>query len=223
MAEKQRRPRPPELPAKHTSRAQYDQVLLMAALMGRSVAQAAAMAAVSETTVKRRHQDPDFRRLLGLARQDAFRHVSEGLKSAALVAVSTLTEVMADAPVIDPRCTREAHWVPQSGRHRCKCSDGAPASARVAAASRVLELTLGRRYEITTTVAATEETASPADRLSGFLDNLQRKADAAREIIEATVIEEDRADAPDPPPPMDPTPPADRPAPGVADPPPGPT
>lgn len=215
-----RKPRPPELPAKTNSRPYYEPILVMAILMGRTVKVAAAMAGIGERTAKRRLAEPDMQRALADARNDAFGYVSEGLKQASMVAVATLQDVMQDAPVVDERCTREAHWTPERGRGRCRCSDGAPAAARVSAASRVLELTMGRRYEVASTVTVTTE-QTPAEKMETFLAKLATNAARANEAIEATFVDgtpadEDHSAPPDVAPPpatgLDPD--------GVADPPP---
>jgi hypothetical protein len=215
-----RKPRPPELPAKPNSRPYYEPILVMAILMGRSVRIAAEMAGIAERTAKRRLATPEMQRALAEARADAFGYVSEGLKQASMRAVATLSDVMADAPVVDERCSRDSHWTPEKGRGRCRCSDGAPAAARVSAASRVLELTMGRRYEVASTVTVTTE-QSPAEKMEAFLAKLATNAARATEAIEASYTEETPDDEDHPAPPDVAPPPADGLGPdGVPDPPP---
>lgn len=170
---RRRKPRPPELPQRVDSRAYYDPILIVAFLMGRTTKVAAALAGVSETTVSRRRRDPDFQRQLAEAREDAYRYVVDGLKNAAMLAVGTLVDVMQDPT--------------------------APHAAKVTAASRVLELTMARRYEVQTTSVSVTANVSAAGKVTAFLETLQRNTAAATAAIEATLIEDPYADPTTPP------------------------
>jgi hypothetical protein len=190
--ERRRRPRPSELPAKSDRRAYYDPILIVALLMGRSTEVAAQLAGISRRTVVRRQADPEFQRKLAEAREDAYRYVTDGLKNAAMLAVGTLVDIMQD-----PK---------------------APHAAKVTAASRVLELTMARRYEVTATSVTVNAEVSAAGKVEAFLATVRSNTEAATRAIEATLIEEPHDANPTAAPVLAPSPPGDQPIEDLPDP-----
>lgn len=130
-------------------------VILAALLAGRTLAVAAQLAGCSKATVDRLLTDPAFRSQLEAERMDLLRAVTDRLGSEMVNSVDVLVKIRDD-----PRAT----W-----------------SSRVRAASRILDLGLGRpSIEINqTTNVSAGGGPQPAEMLVAFLGKLADRAQPA--------------------------------------------
>ncbi len=142
------------------------QAIVMAALLaGQTQVAAAQLAGIDKSTVRRALADPEFRAELEEARSDLLRSVIDRISSTALDAVKVLERIMKD-----PKAT----W-----------------SARVRAASKILDLAMGTpQIEINQTTNVITGGQSPADALRVYLEKLHARAQLApRNAIETTSTE----------------------------------
>lgn len=161
---RKRRPRPGS-PAQLEAVQTRDAIVLAALLAGRTLHAAAELAGCSRPTVDRLLADPAFRAQLEAERMDLLRAVTDRLGTEMAKSVEVLAMI---------RDNPKATW-----------------SSRVRAASRILDLGLGRpSIEINQTTNVTAAGGpQPAELLAAFLGKLQQRAQPpAPPAIEVTEV-----------------------------------